>query len=153
MCLSSTFLTIWQGLDNFTSLAKRKFQERQIRGWVKFLITLGIHFLLFLSTWKIASKCMTIPMSISRDFKWLAWIFFADELPFLLKDEQYQKKFRVDLKDTVLRARRNPRALLKGYNICLTTHVHPHIEMFSAIVRSAGGDVSFLLNQRVHYWL
>ncbi|XP_010672949.2 uncharacterized protein LOC104889428 [Beta vulgaris subsp. vulgaris] len=67
---------------------------------------------------------------------------FVDELPFLLKDEQYQKKFRVDLKDTVLRARRNPRALLKGYNICLTTHVHPHIEMFSAIVRSAGGDVN-----------
>ncbi|KNA25382.1 hypothetical protein SOVF_007010 isoform B [Spinacia oleracea] len=67
---------------------------------------------------------------------------FVDELPFLLKDEDYLMKSRVDLEEAVLRARRNPRALLKGYTICVTTHVHPSIKMLSAIVKSAGGDVN-----------
>lgn len=67
---------------------------------------------------------------------------FVDELPFLLKDEDFLIKFRVDLDEAVLRARRNPQALFKGYTICLTTHVHPPIQMLSAIVKSAGGDVN-----------
>ncbi|XP_021744592.1 uncharacterized protein LOC110710573 isoform X2 [Chenopodium quinoa] len=66
---------------------------------------------------------------------------FVDECPFLLKDEDYLMKYRVDLEEAVLRARRNPQGLLKGYTICLTTHVHPPINMLSAVVKSAGGDV------------
>ncbi|KAL2923431.1 Mediator of DNA damage checkpoint protein 1 [Bienertia sinuspersici] len=72
---------------------------------------------------------------------------FVDELPFLLKDEDYLMKSRVDLKEAVLRARRNPRSLLKGYSICLTTHVQPPINVLSAIVKSAGGDVSVGLGE------
>ncbi|CAO2822266.1 unnamed protein product [Amaranthus hypochondriacus] len=67
---------------------------------------------------------------------------FIDELPFLLKDDDYLMKFRVELKDAVHRAKRNPRALLKGYNICLTPLIQPPIEMLSTIIRSAGGDVN-----------
>lgn len=75
----------------------------------------------------------------------------ADELPFLLKDEDYLTKFRVDLEEAVLRARRNPRALLKGYSICLTAHVQPSIDILSAIIKSAGGDVSTITTRRGDY--
>ena len=51
-------------------------------------------------------------------------------------------KYRADLKEAVLIARTNPQALLKGYTICLTPHVQPSIDTLSAIVRSAGGQVS-----------
>lgn len=50
-----------------------------------------------------------------------------------------------DLKGTVLRARANPGALLKGFEVCLAAHVQPPINTLSAIVRSAGGDVSHLV--------
>ncbi|KAH9621859.1 hypothetical protein KSS87_019600 [Heliosperma pusillum] len=74
---------------------------------------------------------------------------FVDEVPFILKDEEYLTKFRVDLKDAVFRARENPRGLLDGYSICLTTQVHPPIKMLSAIVRSAGGVVNVGLGEVV----
>ncbi|XP_021741099.1 uncharacterized protein LOC110707378 [Chenopodium quinoa] len=73
---------------------------------------------------------------------------FVDEHPFLLKDEDYLMKYRVDLEEAVLRARRNPLRLLKGYTVCLTTHVHPPINMLSAIVKSAGGDVHVGFSKR-----
>ncbi|KAL9232612.1 hypothetical protein vseg_007703 [Gypsophila vaccaria] len=67
---------------------------------------------------------------------------FLDEVPFIVKDEDYRTKYRVDLKEAVFRARKNPRGLLDGYSICLTTQVQPPIEMLSAIIRSAGGNVN-----------
>jgi len=54
-------------------------------------------------------------------------------------------KFRAELKEAVFKARKNPGNLLKGYSICLATHVHPPIETLSAIVRSAGGEVRVLI--------
>ncbi|XP_074320514.1 uncharacterized protein LOC141657252 [Silene latifolia] len=74
---------------------------------------------------------------------------FVDEVPFILKDEEYLTKFRADLKDAVFRARENPRGLLDGYRICLTTQVHPPIKMLSAIIRSAGGTVNVGLGEVV----
>ncbi|KAK9671132.1 hypothetical protein RND81_12G008700 [Saponaria officinalis] len=74
---------------------------------------------------------------------------FLDEVPYIVKDEDYVTKFRVDLKDAVLRARKNPRGLLDGYNICLSTQVQPPIEMLSAIVRSASGNVHVGLSKVV----
>ncbi|PWA80729.1 Acyl-CoA N-acyltransferase [Artemisia annua] len=41
----------------------------------------------------------------------------------------------------VLRARANPGALLKGFEVWLAAHVQPPIDTLSAIVRSAGGNV------------
>ncbi|GMH20183.1 hypothetical protein Nepgr_022024 [Nepenthes gracilis] len=66
---------------------------------------------------------------------------FVDEMPYILEDEEYLKKFRLDLKEPVLRARSRPQALLKGYNICLSAHILPPMKMLSAIIRSAGGNV------------
>ncbi|GAB4851684.1 hypothetical protein Ancab_031088 [Ancistrocladus abbreviatus] len=48
---------------------------------------------------------------------------------------------RIDLKEAVLRARKCSRALLKGYNICLSPHVRPPLSTLAAIVRAAGGNV------------
>ncbi|KDP26207.1 hypothetical protein JCGZ_22453 [Jatropha curcas] len=66
---------------------------------------------------------------------------FVDESPYILNDEEYKLKYRTELKDAVSRAKARPRALLRGSNICITTHVQPPVETLSAIVRSAGGNV------------
>lgn len=66
-------------------------------------------------------------------------------MPYILKDEEYESKYRVDLKSTVLRARGNNGGFLKGYQVCLAAHVQPPINTLSAIVKSAGGNVGSLL--------
>ncbi|XP_042514779.1 uncharacterized protein LOC122089259 isoform X2 [Macadamia integrifolia] len=66
---------------------------------------------------------------------------FVDELPFILKDEEYELRYKTELKDAVQRAKTRPRALLKGYDICLAVHVQPPVDMLSAIAKSAGGNV------------
>ncbi|KAL3339189.1 hypothetical protein AABB24_028030 [Solanum stoloniferum] len=72
---------------------------------------------------------------------------FLDEMPFILRDEDYELKYRSELKEAVLRAKAYPQALLKGYDICLAAHVHPPVGTLSAIVKSAGGNVIRELNQ------
>uniref|UniRef100_A0A2N9IL67 BRCT domain-containing protein n=1 Tax=Fagus sylvatica TaxID=28930 RepID=A0A2N9IL67_FAGSY len=67
---------------------------------------------------------------------------FVDELPYILNDEEYVLKYRTELKCAVLKAKASPRALLKGYYVCIAAHVQPPAKTLSAIVRSAGGDVS-----------
>ncbi|KAK4404810.1 hypothetical protein Sango_0849600 [Sesamum angolense] len=66
---------------------------------------------------------------------------FVDEVPFILIDEDYRKRYRIDLKSAVVRAKASPSALLKGLDIWLATHVHPPANTLSAIVKSAGGNV------------
>lgn len=63
-------------------------------------------------------------------------------MPYILEDLEYESKYRTDLKGAVLRARANPGVLLKGFEVCLAAHVQPPINTLSAIVRSAGGNVS-----------
>ncbi|XP_073222101.1 uncharacterized protein [Cicer arietinum] len=66
---------------------------------------------------------------------------FVDELPHILNDEDYLLKYKLDLRSAVFRAKACPRALFKGYNICIAANVQTPAETLSAIVRSAGGNV------------
>lgn len=66
----------------------------------------------------------------------------ADELPYILVDENYASKYRSDLKSAVLRAKARPWALLEGYDICIASHVQPPTKTLASIVVSAGGQVS-----------
>nr|GMD85663.1 microcephalin isoform X1 [Ipomoea batatas] len=66
---------------------------------------------------------------------------FVDEMPFILKDEDYELKYTTELKSAVLGAKSHPQSLLNGYDICLAAHVQPPASMLSAIVKSAGGNV------------
>ncbi|KAL8254598.1 hypothetical protein R6Q59_032819 [Mikania micrantha] len=66
---------------------------------------------------------------------------FVDEMPYVLKDDEYESKYRTDLNSTVLRARGNAGGFLKGFDVCLAAHVQPPINTLSAIVKSAGGNV------------
>lgn len=59
-----------------------------------------------------------------------------------MKDKEYELKYRIELEVAVFRAKANPHALLKGYDICLAAHVQPPASTLSTIVRSAGGNVS-----------
>ncbi|XP_075102796.1 uncharacterized protein LOC107771697 isoform X3 [Nicotiana tabacum] len=72
---------------------------------------------------------------------------FIDEMPFILRDEDYELKYRTELKGAVLRAKTYPQSLLKGYDICLAAHVHPPVGTLSTIVKSAGGNVIHGLHQ------
>ena len=60
----------------------------------------------------------------------------------MLNDDDYVLKYRSELKDSVLRAKARPGGLLRGYNIIMAAHIQPPIKTLSAIVRSAGGNVS-----------
>ncbi|XP_054782488.1 uncharacterized protein LOC129289715 isoform X2 [Prosopis cineraria] len=66
---------------------------------------------------------------------------FVDELAYILDDKDYLLKYRSDLKAAVLQAKANPRALFKGYDVCIADHVQPPAKTLSAIVSSAGGNV------------
>lgn len=66
---------------------------------------------------------------------------FIDEMPFILKDDDYVIKYRCELKCAIFRAKANPNALLKGLDIWPATHVQPPAITLSAIVKSAGGNV------------
>ncbi|XP_062117920.1 uncharacterized protein LOC133831569 [Humulus lupulus] len=72
---------------------------------------------------------------------------FIDEVPYILNDEEYVLKYRTELKSAVLRAKANPGGLLKGYDVCMATHVEPSAKCLSAIVRSAGANVVSRLSQ------
>lgn len=67
---------------------------------------------------------------------------YADELPHILNDEDYLLKYKSDLRSAVFWAKASPHALFKGYNICIAANVQTPAETLSAIVRSAGGNVS-----------
>ncbi|OMO86140.1 hypothetical protein COLO4_21290 [Corchorus olitorius] len=66
---------------------------------------------------------------------------FVDELAYILHDEDYELKYRTELKDSILRAKARPGALLKGYNLCIAAHVQPPITTLSSIIKSAGGNI------------
>ncbi|XP_065856702.1 uncharacterized protein [Euphorbia lathyris] len=66
---------------------------------------------------------------------------FVDESAHILHDDDYVLKYRMGLKDAVLRAKASPRALFKGYNVCIASHVQPPAKTLSAIVMSAGGNI------------
>ncbi|XP_049931775.1 uncharacterized protein LOC116248385 isoform X2 [Nymphaea colorata] len=72
---------------------------------------------------------------------------FVEELPFILEDEDYLSIYKSELKDTVLRARRNPHGLLKGYDLYLSPNVQPPVIMLSEIIKSAGGKVLLSLDE------
>ncbi|OMO68248.1 hypothetical protein CCACVL1_20008 [Corchorus capsularis] len=66
---------------------------------------------------------------------------FVDELAYILHDEDYELKYRTELKNSVLRAKARLGALLKGYNLCIAAHVQPPITTLSSIIKSAGGNI------------
>ncbi|KAM6592525.1 hypothetical protein CsatA_000228 [Cannabis sativa] len=72
---------------------------------------------------------------------------FIDEVPYILNDEEYVLKYRTELKSAVLRAKANPGSLLKGYDVCMATHVEPSAKCLSTIVKSAGANVISRLSQ------
>ncbi|CBI30067.3 unnamed protein product, partial [Vitis vinifera] len=71
---------------------------------------------------------------------------FVDESAFILEDAEYLFKYRAEIKSVILRAKARPRALLKGYSVCLAPHVQPAVETLSTIVRFAGGKVIYGLD-------
>ncbi|CAI9099758.1 OLC1v1036622C1 [Oldenlandia corymbosa var. corymbosa] len=71
---------------------------------------------------------------------------FLDEMPFVLKDEEYESKYGTELKAAVVRSKANPRSLLKGHDLCLAAHIQPPKATLTAIIKSAGGNVLGLDN-------
>nr|XP_004305700.2 PREDICTED: uncharacterized protein LOC101291854 isoform X1 [Fragaria vesca subsp. vesca] len=66
---------------------------------------------------------------------------YADELPYILHDEEYVVRYGAELSSAVLRARGSPQGLLKGYNVYIAAHVQPPAKMLSTIVKFSGGNI------------
>ena len=67
------------------------------------------------------------------------------EMPYILKDKDFESKYGLKVEDVVLKACANPRELLKGFDVYLTPHVQPKVEDLSAIIMAAGGKLSMFL--------
>ncbi|WCJ33392.1 N-acetyltransferases N-acetyltransferases [Euphorbia peplus] len=66
---------------------------------------------------------------------------FVDESAYILHDEEYEVRYKMGLKDAVLKAKVSPGALFKGYNVCIASRVQPPAKTLSAIIKSAGGNI------------
>ncbi|KAG9459179.1 hypothetical protein H6P81_003687 [Aristolochia fimbriata] len=66
---------------------------------------------------------------------------FVGESSFILKDEDYEQKYRSGLEEAISRAKARRNSLLKGYDVCIAHHILPPVDALVAIVESAGGNV------------
>lgn len=92
----------------------------------------------------VKSTLCLLALTFIQAFLTRFWVFtslLTDESPFILEDAEYLFKYRAEIKSVILRAKARPRALLKGYSVCLAPHVQPAVETLSTIVRFAGGKV------------
>jgi len=72
---------------------------------------------------------------------------FVGEMPYILKDKDFESKYGVKVEDVVLKACANPRELLNGFHVYLTPHVQPQVEDLSAIIMAAGGKAVLSLEK------
>jgi len=91
---------------------------------------------------KLFCLCPIIIIIILIAYSLIFKIESSDELPHILNDPDYSLKYKCDLKSAVLRAKASSHTLFKGYNICIAAHVQTPAKILSAIVMSAGGNVS-----------
>jgi len=72
----------------------------------------------------------------------------ADTTPYLLRDEEGEKKLNFNLGKCLARARENGKTLLKGhffYLVFTTEAAENVIRTLSSVIKSAGGNVGRLL--------
>lgn len=72
---------------------------------------------------------------------------FVGEMPYVLKDKDFESKYGVKVEDVVLKASANPRVLLNDFHVYLTPHVQPQVEDLSAIIMAAGGKAVLSLEE------
>lgn len=65
----------------------------------------------------------------------------TDEKPYLLKDKQFQIKYKVTIASAILKAQRRPCSLLAGFSIYPTPHLQPPHETIIKLTEAAGGKV------------
>lgn len=65
----------------------------------------------------------------------------SDEKPYLLKDKQFQNKYKVTIASAIQKAQRRPCSLLAGYSIYPTPHLQPPHETIIKLTEAAGGKV------------
>jgi hypothetical protein len=65
----------------------------------------------------------------------------TDEKPYLLKDKQFQMKYKVTIASAIQKAQRRPRLLLAGFSIYPTPHLQPPHETIIKLTEAAGGKV------------
>lgn len=65
----------------------------------------------------------------------------TDEKPYLLKDKQFQTKYKVTIASAIQKAQRRPRLLLAGFSIYPTPHLQPPHETIIKLTEAAGGKV------------
>lgn len=72
---------------------------------------------------------------------------FVGEIPYVLKDKDFELKYGAKVEDVVLKASANPHALLNDFHVYLTPHVQPQVEDLSAIIMAAGGKAVLSLEE------
>ncbi|CAK9861873.1 unnamed protein product [Sphagnum jensenii] len=72
---------------------------------------------------------------------------FVDERPFLLRDKQFETKYKVRVADVVEKARQRPHSLLQGYYLYPTPHVQPPLTTIVRLAQAAGARILSSLDE------
>ncbi|CAM6011686.1 unnamed protein product [Sphagnum balticum] len=72
---------------------------------------------------------------------------FVDERPFLLRDKQFEAKYKVRVADVVEKARQRPHSLLQGYYLYPTPHVQPPLTTIVRLAQAAGARILSSLDE------
>ncbi len=78
-------------------------------------------------------------------------LLLSDERPFLLRDKQFETKYKVRVADVVEKARQRPHSLLQGYYLYPTRHVQPPLTTIVRLAQTAGARVRIVLKTNYQF--
>lgn len=72
---------------------------------------------------------------------------FVDEKSYILRDKQFESKYKVSLATAIQAAQRKPGALFTGFSVYPTPHVQPPLQTVTKLTQVAGGKILSSLNE------
>jgi len=69
------------------------------------------------------------------------YIIISEEESYLLRDKQFESKYKVSLATAIQAAQRKPRSLFAGFSIYPTPRVQPPLDIVTKLINVAGGKV------------
>lgn len=69
------------------------------------------------------------------------YVIISEEESYLLRDKQFESKYKVSLTTAIQAAQRKPRSLFAGFSVYPTPHVQPPLDIVTKLTKVAGGKV------------
>lgn len=73
--------------------------------------------------------------------------YFADEKSYILRDKQFESKYKVSIATVIQLAQRRPCSLFTGFSLYPTSHVQPPLGTITKLIQASGGKILSSLDQ------